>query len=131
MPDDHLEWKPTENAKSARQIAAHVAVANRGFGQMLKGEYEAADVDAFLTRLARLENRLPDRAKVLDALQGSHAGLLGIIQELSPEQLDGECLTPRGIMPVMAMIEYIPIHTHSHAAQIDYLQTCWGDMTFR
>ena len=52
------------------------------------------------------------------------------LDALTPERIDSIVETPVVTRPMPFFMNLPGIHMGNHAAQIDYLQTIWGDMDF-
>lgn len=50
---------------------------------------------------------------------------------LTGDRLNFEAGFPGGSLPVSEWIHFIGWHLAEHAAQIDYIQTCWNDQESR
>lgn len=130
VPEDKLRWSPSPSARTALQIVGHCAVVNRSFAAIIRGEgvplsgtaqearlqIRAMDVD-FATRqeaVAQIEDSV---AEVLEALDGVTDALLGTTPA-----------NPFGALPFAFWMSQPSNHMNGHVAQIDYLQTIWGDL---
>ena len=120
-PDDQLNWRPAPAAKSALQIAAHCAVANRYFIDVISGRPMASSPGEAQAAAERQAQELTNRGDVLALLQETHKTLLDLYSCSSIETALSD--------EKRAFYVAIPFwHTATHAGQIDYLQTCWGDL---
>lgn len=131
VPDDKLNWQPSPTSKSALRIAAHAAVSLKFLSGVVRGEAhfpasmaeaEAAGGDA--------EAAITSREALAAALADSTADAVAAIGALSPEQLQEDVVTPFMTAPLAFFVNLLGRHTDNHAAQIDYLQTVWGDHVF-
>lgn len=122
VPDDKLNWKPADTARSALQIAAHVAASNRYFILAFSGQPPTTDFPEIMKWIHKTASAWTTKEKVLSELNGSYSELDAIIGNLPPEVLDNES--------AMIGLWVSSFHCYQHCSQIDYLQTCWGDMEF-
>ncbi len=131
VPGDKLTYKPSDTARSAMQIAAHVAVANYNFAGMMSGEHPGfGSFDEILNGSADKEAELDTPEKVSEALEASFRHLVSTMESLTPEQYGAMTRLPFGPFPVAQLTFFPGVHLQNHAGQIDYLQTCWGDPVF-
>ncbi|MDH7571159.1 MAG: DinB family protein [Armatimonadota bacterium] len=120
VPDDKLSWSPAPTAKSALQIAAHAAAVNRGLAALIAGKpYPASPQEAPTTRAAAVKALEESAAEVQAALEG-----------VRPDEVDTVIEAPWMKAPRVVFMNLVATHLQSHAAQIDYLQTIWGDTQF-
>lgn len=131
VPGDKLTFKPAPTAKSALQIAAHVAVVNYNFAGMMTGEHPGFEsLDEIVNGSSDKEAELDTPEKVSEALEASFRHLVSTMESLTPEQYGAMTKLPFGPFPVAQLIFFPGVHLQNHAGQIDYLQTCWGDQEF-
>jgi hypothetical protein len=128
VPDDKLTWSPDPQAKTPLRIVAHCAVSNFRFASFARGNAPAADtVEKAVALQEADELAITTRAEAVAQLEKSTADLLAAIDSLTPEQLAGSAELPGRAIPMSTFIFLGARHLDSHAAQIDYLQTTWGD----
>jgi len=120
VPDDKLNWKPADTARSALQIAAHVAASNRYFILAFSGKAPATEFPEIMKWIHETASAWNTKDKVLSELNGSYAELDAIFANLPAEALDNES--------AVIGLWVSSFHSYEHTSQIDYLQTCWGDM---
>ena len=129
VPDDKLTWAPSSTAKSALGIGAHCVGASLFFAGALRGD--PAPVQTFEELFAAMEAaeaKFTTRDQVVSGLEDSTKVLLGVIDSLSPARLQETITYPFFSFPVVNVLQYASGHMQGHAAQIDYLQTVWGDL---
>ena len=130
VPDDKLSYTPSETSKSALRIAAHCAVTNYGLAAMLRGEPSEITTFAQLFDYCNQEEvKLTSREQVVAALEDSCENVKAAIQSVSPSDFEG--MVGQGELqgPTTFFMNLPGLHMSMHSAQIDYLQTGWGDMT--
>lgn len=129
VPDDKLSWKPSPTAKSALEIAAHLGVVNASMADLIenrKSKFSTAN-DLFAW-LQSEESKYTTRDSVQALLDKGAARTLKVINALNAKDLaEGTVESPFGTRPLRRFIFIPEGHTHEHAAQIEYLQTIWGD----
>jgi hypothetical protein len=129
VPDDKLTYTPSPTAKNALKIAAHVAATLPGLamiiGRQPMPDMTAPELFAFLDAEA---DKLHTREKVVEAIEAGHAQVLAALAALTPEDTEATVVTPLGEGSMGFYMNLPGVHYMSHGAQIDYLQTCWGDL---
>ena len=129
VPDDKLTWSPSPTAKSALRIAAHCACSNRFFASALRGDIAPAETFAELFEAMEAEEaKLTNKDQVITEVEDSTNALLGVIDSLSPARLQDSVTYPFFSAPVTFFLQLSSTHLIGHSAQIDYLQTVWGDL---
>ncbi len=61
-------------------------------------------------------------------LRSGIAETIAAFDTVKPEQIGELVDTPHGQTPFTFFLTLPAMHLHAHDGQIDYLQTCWGDM---
>lgn len=128
VPDDKLNWSPTPTAKSALRIAAHVGLSNQGMAGIVRGEkFPFASMKEMFEDVEPAEKAITTREQAIKQIEDGTSMALAALDALTPERLAADAGLPMP-MPMGQFIMIIGMHMLNHAAQIDYLQTCWGDM---
>ncbi len=129
VPDDKLGHSPSATAKPALQLAAHIAVTNQAFASMLRGEtMPEMTLPELIGHMDNAEKAMATRDEVVSAVKATTADLAAAIDGVKPEDISREIPTPFGTLSVPFLLQLCATHAMCHAAQIDYLQTTWGDM---
>jgi hypothetical protein len=129
-PEDRINWSPAESARTPIQIVAHSAFALGYISDMLKGTpYPApttADAD---TNFLELEKAYVNREDVLGLLDVNYHKMVNTLHSIKPGDLDKPIDLPFGMppIPLQYAIGVGAMHTRTHTAQIEYLQTIYGD----
>jgi len=127
-PDDKITYSPSPTAKSTLALAAHIAITNKGFASMLQGKpSKFTNLKSLLLWLDEEEKKITSRDAVLTLLDESEKLLLETVEGLSEDGLDTIIQGASGPRSVRDTLAMIGPHIRMHAAQIDYLQTIWGD----
>jgi hypothetical protein len=130
VPDDKLTWTPTPTAKSALRIAAHTALYAARFARMIQdGKLPGSDN---LTERKAQQNAeevaITSRAEVESIFRKGTEEVIAALDSLTPEVIGATLESGFGwSMPMTDLMQMPSLHANSHTAQIDYLQTCWGD----
>jgi hypothetical protein len=129
-PADRVNWKPTPTGRSIVEIVAHCGHAIENILQQLKGTLFAPDSSAeanrqFLAHDAQFQNA----TEVEAYLEQKCADYIEFLGTLKPEDLDTICTLPFGLgqAPLGYFMTMGNAHTQGHIAQIEYIQTLYGD----
>lgn len=121
-PDDRLNWKPTEQARSPLELAGHAISFTRFLSHYIQHR----------TFPERPETPPPppstrDEAKA--ALAAGFAGVRDTVSRLTEKDLAGEIQAPWGKMvPVEVMVVWLPMVLGYLQGQLNYVQVAYGDM---
>ena len=130
VPDDKLTWTPTPTAKSAIRIAAHTALYAERFASMIETRKHPMgnNREAWLAQRNAEEAAITNRADIEAIFRQGTDEVLAALDSLTPEAIASPLDFGVGFSPPMTSLMEMPgFHAISHAAQIDYLQTCWDD----
>lgn len=129
VPDDKLNWAPAPTAKSPIRIAAHTALYAGRFASMIEDRKAAADnLEELLARWNAEETALTDRDEIERVFRKNTDRVLAALDSLDPEAIGMTIDSGVGFTMPMTFLMSLPgHHALAHAAQIDYLQTCWDD----
>ena len=129
VPDDKLTWAPEPTCKSALQIVAHCAVANGMFTTIIStGGFPDGPIEELFAAGAAAEAAITTRGAAIAAVEASVAEVVAAIESVPAEKVDADVVTPFMTAPMAFFMNIPGRHLDNHAAQIDFLQTCWGDM---
>lgn len=130
VPDDKLNWSPSESARSALQLVAHCALANKAFASIIRGEDipVPADMSDFRGIMRSMEAEITDRNAAADLVKTSTATFIEAVGEVTEETFTSSPNSPFGPMPMPFWMTLAGMHMKAHACQLDYLQTIWGDV---
>ena len=123
VPEEKLNYKPTETCRSPLNIAAHTAMTNQFFAKVLTtGELPGPDEIMEAQKSgAAIEQGFTSREQVLELLKQGHNDVKEAYEKVSIPALESN--------PRLQFFATLPAyHTVNHAAQIDYMQTMWGDL---
>lgn len=122
-PAEKSDWSPGPTAKSVLAIASHCVDANQGIAMVLRGEENRGGPDWSF--------RLPDLATAIAELDRTGEELKQAINGVTPQLFETSPNTPFGAIPMSDWMTFPGSHMAEHAAQVDYLQTCWDDQETR
>ena len=129
IPDDKLTWSPAPQAKSGLRLMAPLAVSNSGISQLLEGcSLPISNFEELERFVEEQERQITTREQAVEAFNQSCDAYERAIRQVPEGDRDkllgvGELQAPASFYMRLA-----GVHHHSHASQIDYLQTCWGDL---
>ncbi len=130
VPDDRLTWTPSPTAKSAIRIAAHTALYAGRFASMIKTRKLpfSGSLAEWKVRRNSEECEITNRTDIEVIFRQGTEEVLAALDSLTPEFISTPLDFGVGHSPPMTFLMNLPgMHAISHAAQIDYLQTCWDD----
>ena len=128
-PDDKINWAPSPTARTPLQQVAHGAMAIADIQDMLTGKpFPYAGPAEFDRALRSAEKEFTTREQVLSLLEQTSAAYLAWLDTLTPEQFAATLQMPFGPPVPMAVAMTFPAyHLVGHIAQMDYIQTIYGD----
>lgn len=127
-PDDKIAWSPAASARTPLQQVAHGAMGISGIQGMLVGKpFPYASPAEADTAWRAAEQEFTTREQALGLLEQTSAEYLAWLDTLTTEQLASTLQTPFGAFPMAAAITFAADHLRNHAAQMDYIQTLYGD----
>jgi hypothetical protein len=131
VPDDKLSWSPSATSKSALQIVVHCGFTNQFLASAIKGDQTppAGSVEERHAAMDKKIAAIKTREEAISLLADSVLAVSAALDGVSADALGSVVQLPFGAMP-MAQVIWIPArHITMHAAQIDYIETMWGDLS--
>ena len=127
-PDDRINWSPSPTARTPMELILHAAYALEGIQGMVSGEKfpyaSLAEADA---AWREMEKQPTTRAQTLAMLHEKSANYKKWLDSFTLEKLASTAVLPFGEMPYTQAIIFGKMHTAFHSAQLEYVQTCYGD----
>lgn len=128
-PDDKLNWSPHASARTPLMQVAHSAAAIDGMTRWFQGEHmDFSDIAAVDARWREEEREVKTREDAVQKLEASRSTYHAYLDSLSQEQVDSMMETPMGPREMSDVITWPADHTRGHTAQLEYTQTCYGDL---
>ena len=130
-PDDRVNWSPSPTARTPAQQVAHAAYAVKSLNETLSGRPFAIKTTEEADRFFReWERQFTSREHVSALLEENCAAYLAWLEGLTPECLQSPVELPfsLGTIPAAMGLGFPADHLLWHAAQIDYIQTIYGDL---
>jgi len=128
--EDRLNWSPGPTARTPVEIVAHAALAVKHIHEQLDGKPfpfpSTAEAEVYFRDW---EKAFQSRDEVLALLEANGSAYLEWLDDLTPDQFAGHMVMPfgLGVMPIPFALGAQAHHLNWHAAQLDYLQTTYGD----
>jgi len=130
VPKEKLDWAPSPTSKSALQIAAHTAVTAGNFAKMIRDRKlpMGDELPEFIEQTGAAEKGLTEIEGIVALFRKNTDQVLAALDTLSPEDTELVLDSSQGwTMPMTFLMKLPAFHAIGHTAQIDFLQTCWGD----
>lgn len=128
VPEDKLDWKPGEHARSALDQLREVAIAPRFHLAILKeGRLPDGDDHA---RFRKQAAGLKSAREAIDTAMASTGELCEAIANFPDDRLEEEITLPFGGSLHLSMADVLVIHYWNmvyHNGQVNYIQTLLGD----
>lgn len=131
-PADKLNWSPSDSARTPLQLVAHAAMGTEGIGGMLQGKpMPSTSIEEMDKGMRAAEKEFTSVEQVLGLLESTSSVYLAWLDTLTDEQIAEIAQLPFGAMPMAAAITIPADHVRCHAAQLEYIQTIYGDYDWR
>ena len=128
VPAEKLTWRPTPTAKSALEIAAHCAGYSGRFADIINAGKFAWSIEEFMAPIQAAVESISNLEEAEAMLRKGIADSIEALDTVKPEQVGSTIASPQGQAPFIFFLTLPAMHLEKHGAQIDYLQTCWGDL---
>src|SRR5579862_8542521 len=129
VPADKLTWRPTPTAKSALEIAAHCAGYSGAFASIIRAGRFPSTVEEFRDPIQSAIESIMTLEQAQTMLRKGIADTIEALDTVKPEQIGAMIEAPAlGRTPFKFFLNLPAMHLENHDGQIDYLQTCWGDL---
>ena len=128
-PDEKINWSPAPTSRSPIQLAAHSADAVHLVVDVIlkEGPFPYSGFPEFDASMRATELPFTTREQTLELLEKNSREFFAFLDSLTPEALTTTVKSFLGEMPMTIAIGIPTEHTRAHIAQIEYLQTIWGD----
>ena len=133
IPDDKINWRPSESARCALEIGAHIAVGNVWFQELLSEVNNLAknctqDKVAKSKRFHEEESKYKTRESVINFINSSSEPLIKILSNFSDNDIQSKSVVMFGKERPLSQFIYFPEgHVNGHISQLEYLETIWGN----
>jgi len=127
-PDDKINWAPTEAARTPIQLVAHAAMGTEGIAGLLSGKpFPFSSMQEMDAASRKAEKEFTTREQALGFLEKTSNEYFAWLDTLTPEQIASTVALPFGDVPLAYAITFPADHLRCHAAQLEYVQTTYGD----
>jgi len=127
-PDDRINWAPSGTSRTPIDQVAHAAMSISGMQDWFSGKpfpfATMQDLDAFSREQ---EKKFTTRDEVISLLDQNSAAYFVWLDSLTDDQLSAMLSMGGMTFPMSAAITFPADHIRAHTAQIDYIQTIYGD----
>jgi hypothetical protein len=127
-PEDRINWSPSPTSRTPIQLVAHAALGISFVGAILDGRApQFSSIAGLDGEFREQEKPFTTREQVLALLEANSTAHLAWLDALTPEKLASTVTTPFGAIPMQAAIGLQSDHIRNHVAQMEYIQTIYGD----
>lgn len=130
-PDERLNWSPSPTARSPLHQVAHAAQSIANIHGFLDGRtFDVPTPEEADRGFREWEGAFTRRDEVVNLLETNAAAFVAWLDGLDPERCGSLVTTPFGMgsVPIEIAISFPALHTRWHHAQLDYIQTVYGDV---
>lgn len=130
VPDGRIDWQPSSTARSPLHLVAHSAFAIEFIRQLILGTpYAASTMEQADADFLLMESEITTREQVTKLIDENCSRYIDTVGQLTDSQLESEVDAPFGLgkVPVWLAITFGGLHTQLHQAQLEYVQTIYGD----
>jgi hypothetical protein len=129
---DKVDWAPSATARTPLHLVAHGAMGTQLLNEWLAGKpFPFNDMDDMDTSFRKAEKEYKTREQALNLLDQTSSEYVSWLESLTPEQVSSTIDMPFGATPMAVAITFAADHLRSHASQLEYVQTIYGDYTIR
>jgi hypothetical protein len=132
-PDDRLTWSPSPSSRTPLQLAAHSAYSLGFIKTMLESHpYATPTMEQADAEFMEMDSGVETREQAVALLNQNAEALIAYLNSVQPSELDRMVMLPFGLgqAPLGNMLGVGSMHTRSHLAQLEYLQTIYGDRSW-
>lgn len=129
--DDRLDWSPSPTARSPLHQVVHAARSIGNIHGFLDGRpFDVPTPEEADRGFREFERTITRRDEAVSLLESYADAFVAWLDALAPERLGAMVTTPFGMgeVPTELAITFPALHTRWHHAQIDYIQTVYGDL---
>lgn len=128
VPDDKINWSPAPTARTPVELVAHSGSAAEAFTRMFEGmPGDLGDLQVLDEHLRKSESAYKTREAALDELAKGGAAYFAALNEGLASRRETIIQGPFGPMPFDTLLRLPSLHIMGHTAQLEYLQSIYGD----
>lgn len=132
-PDDKLGWSPSETARTPLQLIAHSSYSLGFILTMLQGTpYSAPTMEQADREFMEMDSGVTTRDQAIELFTEKSDEVISYLKSLDGDDLAQMIDLPFGMgqAPLSYMVGIPAIHTRTHLAQLEYVQTIYGDRSW-
>ncbi len=127
-PEDRVNWSPAPTARTPVELVAHAGLSIHSIHNSLMGEsMNFTSTDDFDAKAREFEKGYTSRDEVVEYFTGTCTAYETWLNGLTDDFLGTMWNSPFGEFPMAMSIQFPALHTEGHVAQLEYLQTTYGD----
>jgi hypothetical protein len=127
-PDDKLNWSPSASARTPVELVAHAASAVALIQGAISGAlWPYASLTEADAAFRVDDKQFKTREQAKGHIEETSNKFIAWLDSLTPEQVGSTVQMIFGSFPVGVAITFAADHMRGHTAQIEYIQTIWGD----
>jgi hypothetical protein len=130
VPNDRKNWSPAPTARTPIEIVVHCAESIHNISEMIAGRPFHVPTTREADEIFRVnEAKISTPQRALALLETNTAAFLQVLESLTPTDLERPFVPPFGLgeVPLPISLGFPTDHTRWHIAQLEYLQTVYGD----
>ena len=130
-PDDRLSWSPSPTSRSPLHQVVHAAESIGNIhGFLTDRTFDVPTPEEADRGFREFERMITRREEAVKLFERRADAFVAWLDALRPDELDRLVTTPFGMgdVPTGVAIGFPAMHTRWHQAQIDYIQTIYGDL---
>jgi hypothetical protein len=127
-PDDKVRWSPSATSRTPLELVGHAALGTEQISGMFAGKpFPFSSIAEAEAAIRAGDEQFTTREQVLGLLDKTTGDYCAWLDTLTPEQIASTVTLPFGQMPMTVAITIPADHLRGHAAQLNYIQTIYGD----
>ena len=131
--EERLMWSPSPSARCPLHLIAHCAFALGFIREMLEGApYPAASMAIADAEFLAMEAGITTKEAAMALWQDRYDRYVAFLNTVDDAMLSTMVELPFGLgqAPIGALLDIGAVHTREHLAQLDYIQTIYGDRSW-
>jgi hypothetical protein len=127
-PDDKLNWSPSATARTPVELVAHAASSVPLIqGTICGAPWPYTSLTEADAAFRAADKPFKTREQAIEHLEETSSKFIAWLDSLTPEQVESTVHSVIGTFPMSVAITLPADHMRGHTAQIEYIQTIWGD----
>jgi hypothetical protein len=129
-PDERLNWSPSPTSRTPLQLMAHSAYSLGFIRTMFTGTpYPTPTMAEADAEFMEMDGKIGSREEAVNLFEEKCDDMVTYLRGLAADEMDRMIDMPfkLGQAPLGAVLGVGALHTRHHLAQLEYLQTIYGD----